>query len=267
MISIARSLAGVAFGAAAMFWLDPRSGRRRRALLLDQIRSRTAHFNDAVGVAGRDVRHRARGVRARLMSLFRHEEVPDDVLAERVRAALGRVVSHSGAIEVAVSQGRVTLMGSVLAEEYHDLIDTVCAVRGVGDVADELAVHEFATGVPDLQGGRLRVRSRFALLRVNWPPAARVAMGGSGGALAALGTWQLFSRRGHDLLSGCALAAGSVLVLRSLTNTPVQRLVQDARQRMRGHAREELTTELDAREPRFARDTPLSTDEVAALYP
>jgi hypothetical protein len=266
MTFIARSLAGVAFGAAAMFWLDPRSGRRRRARLVEQIRSRTAHFNDAVGVAGRDARHRARGLRARVSALFRREEVSDEVLAERVRAALGRAVSHSGAIEVAVSQGRVTLMGAVLADEYPDLIDAVCSVRGVTDVVDELAVHEFAAGVPELQGGRQRVRSRFGLLRENWSPGTRLVMGGSGGALAALGTWLLFNRRGSDLLGGCTLAMGSAFVLRSVTNTSVRRLVRDARERMRGNAHAELRNEPDAREPRFARDPRAATGSGAAPF-
>jgi uncharacterized membrane protein len=211
-----------------MFWLDPRSGRRRRALLQDWLGKTTTELNDAVGVAGRDVQHRARGLRARLKWLFRHENVPDDVLAERVRAALGRAVSHPGAIEVAVSQGRVTLMGSVLTDEVPDLIDTVCSVRGVGDVVEELAAHESATGVPELQGGRPRVRSRFPMFRDNWSPALRLAMGGTGGALSAWGTAQLFSRRGYGLLGGGALVAGSLLLVRSVTNTPMRRLRRGA---------------------------------------
>jgi uncharacterized membrane protein len=228
MTPIARSLAGVALGAAAMFWLDPRSGRRRRAVLLDRLGSATTDFNEAVGIAARDVKHRARGARSRLTSFFRHEEVPDDVLAERVRAALGRAVSHPGAITVAVTQGRVTLMGSVLADEHDELIDCVWSVRGVGDVADELAVHESATGVPELQGGRHRGRARFPLLRENWSPAVRLGMGTAGSALAAWGTRQLFTSRGSGLLAGTELAVGSVLLLRSVTNTPLRRLAGGA---------------------------------------
>jgi uncharacterized membrane protein len=211
-----------------MFWLDPRSGRRRRALLVDWVGSATTDFNEAVGVAGRDVRHRARGLRARLSWIFRHENVADDVLAERVRAALGRAVSHPGAIAVAASQGRVTLMGSVLTDEYSDLINTVYSVRGVVDVIEELAVHDSAVGVPQLQGGRPRVRSRFPLLRQNWSPATRLAIGGTGGALTAWGTRQLFSRQGYGIVGGCALAAGNVLLLRSVTNRPVRQLVGTA---------------------------------------
>ncbi|HVY80265.1 MAG TPA: SRPBCC family protein [Steroidobacteraceae bacterium] len=231
MTPIARSLTGVALGAAAMFWLDPRSGRRRRAVFLDRLGSATTDFNEAVGIAARDVKHRARGVRSRLTSLFRHEEVPDDVLAERVRAALGRAVSHPGAITVAVTQGRVTLMGSVLAEEHDELVDTVWSVRGVGDVADELAVHESARGVPELQGGRHRGRARFPLLRENWSPAVRLGMGTAGGALAAWGTRQLFSTRGSGLLGGAELAVGSALILRSVTNAPLRRLAGGAGRR------------------------------------
>jgi uncharacterized membrane protein len=62
----------------------------------------------------------------------------------------------------------------------------------------------------------------------NWSPAVRLAMGGAGGALAALGARQLFDRRGYGLLGGCAVVAGSALLLRSVTNAPTRRRARGA---------------------------------------
>ena len=55
MTPLTRSLAGVAFGAAVMFWLDPASGRRRRARVRERIGSIWSDFNEAVHAAGRDL--------------------------------------------------------------------------------------------------------------------------------------------------------------------------------------------------------------------
>lgn len=96
---VARTLVGAAFGAAAMFWLDPATGRRRRAFLRDRLESTAAGLGHAIGIAGRDLSHRVQGVDARMRSVVTPDEATDKVLAERVRSALGRVVSHPGAIE------------------------------------------------------------------------------------------------------------------------------------------------------------------------
>jgi hypothetical protein len=57
-----------ALGAAAMYVLDPVSGRRRRALARDQLRGR---WNDAGDYAGRKARHlrnRVQGLAAKTSS-------------------------------------------------------------------------------------------------------------------------------------------------------------------------------------------------------
>jgi uncharacterized membrane protein len=207
-----------------MFWLDPASGRRRRAVVRQRIGSIGADFSDIVGAAGRDVEHRSRGAGARVRSLFGHEEVADEVLTERVRAALGRAVSHPSAIDVATANGRVTLKGPVLERERAELLDVICSVRGISEIADELTGYEDADGIPELQGAHARRRSRFVLLRENWPPAARVLAGASGGALAICGAQQLIGTRKFSLLGACAMAAGGLLLARSATNVPLRRL-------------------------------------------
>src|SRR5919108_3855811 len=91
---------GALLGAAAMYVLDPDRGRRRRALALDKAVLAAREIGDALDVTARDLTNRARGVAAETWANIRRRQVPDVVLEERVRAKLGRVVSHPHSIEV-----------------------------------------------------------------------------------------------------------------------------------------------------------------------
>src|SRR5882762_3565758 len=122
MARLGRVLLGAAIGAGIMYLLDPDGGRRRRALLRDQLVSAGHKTSDAVGATSRDVTNRARGVVAELRGRLRRE--------------------HVGAIETHVSDGRVTLRGPVLSEEVERLLRRVRGVRGVEEVLSELEVHE-----------------------------------------------------------------------------------------------------------------------------
>jgi uncharacterized membrane protein len=213
-----RNFGGVALTAAAMYWFDPASGRRRRALLRDQLVSASGDLRSAIEAGARDVAHRMRGTLAAARSAYNgSSRVTDHVLAERVRTALGRAVSHPGAIEVTVSNGRVTLRGDLLADEFRQLMRVVRATHGVVAVEDKLSIHEDSRGVSALQGGRPRRPLRFHFLRDYWSPGARLVGGAVGGMIAA---WGLY-RRGT--LGVVGAAAGSALLLRSGANVPLSR--------------------------------------------
>ena len=146
-------MSGLGIGALLSYLFDPDRGRRRRAL----VRDKTGHYlrkaGDSTGKLGRHLRNRVRGVGAETAArLQREEDVPDEVLVERVRAEIGHVVAHPGAIEVAAQWGRVTLSGPVLASEVDGLLARVRGVRGVTEIEDRLEVHESPDGVPGLQG-------------------------------------------------------------------------------------------------------------------
>jgi osmotically-inducible protein OsmY len=125
-----------------MYLLDPSAGKRRRTLLRDKFLHGIRSARDAMGVASRDVAHRSRGLLARAKTPFVCGAVPDSVLAERVRAQAGHVLSHPGAIRVSVRDGRVTLTGAVLAEEVRRLLKRVARVPGVTGVENELGAYE-----------------------------------------------------------------------------------------------------------------------------
>src|SRR5678816_4408767 len=103
MPPLSRVLLGALIGAGVMYLLDPDRGRRRRAVLRDQLVSAGHRTSDAVGATSRDVTNRARGVVAELRGRLRREHVDDQVLRERVRARVGAVVGHAAALETYVS--------------------------------------------------------------------------------------------------------------------------------------------------------------------
>src|SRR5262249_31217768 len=155
-----------------MYFLDPVFGRRRRALLQDKV----IHFSKlaarGVNVIARDSSHRIQGLVAESTHAFKTEPVEDDILVERVRSAIGRAVSHPHSIDVNVTDGWVTLSGSVLAEERKRLAQCVKKVRGVEFLEDRLQPRQQRGGEPALQGGNERVPGN-EFMQSNWAPATR----------------------------------------------------------------------------------------------
>ena len=134
-------IGGLLVGAAVMYLFDPDRGARRRALVRDQAAHARHKLGDGLGATARDLSNRAKGTASELRSRFRQEAVDDTILHERVRSTIGHAVSHPGAIEVSVSDGRVTLQGSVLERDLDDLLRAVRRVAGVSDVVNELVAN------------------------------------------------------------------------------------------------------------------------------
>jgi uncharacterized membrane protein len=208
----------LALGAGLMYLLDPRTGTRRRALLRDQIAHGINKSKDGLSATSRDVAHRSAGLAAGVTSRFKSAPVADDILTARVRAKLGRLVSHPHAIEVQSRDGRVTLRGPVLAREAGRLRGGVRRVRGVSEVIDELEVHDSAAGVPSLQEGGTPRRARRTWVQENWSPATRLLAAGAGAGCLAYGS-------GRRDAAGALLAIGGAgLFLRAITNLEFSRL-------------------------------------------
>lgn len=215
-----RFLAGAGVGAGLMYFLDPRSGRRRRVLTADRVNRAVHEAGCALDVAARDAAHRARGLWAAVRSARAGGEAPDDrVLAERVRSRLGRVVSHPHALHVSAAGGAVTLAGPILAHEVDDLLACAARTAGVARVENRLEVHTQAEGHPALQGGEPRCGERGELWRDNWPPALRLLAGAAGTGLMV----NCLARRNVPAAMFGTLGFG--LFLRGLTNTPFRYLV------------------------------------------
>ena len=219
-----RALTAVVTGAGLMYLLDPDGGRRRRTLVRDQLVRAAHRTGDAVDTTSRDVTNRARGVVAELRSRLSNAHVSDEVLHERVRARIGSVIGHAGAIEVGIEEGRVTLRGPILADEVDRLVRRVRAVPGVREVANQLDIYDEPGNVPALQGRPRPPRGGevFELLQTNWSPTARLFAGLGGATMALWGVRRL------DLLGTLLLAGGVALVARAVANEPLADLGERA---------------------------------------
>jgi uncharacterized membrane protein len=212
-------LTGLGLGVGLMYFLDPERGRRRRALARDRLTHAARVGGDAVGATGRDVAHRTSGAGARLRRLVNRDSRADDrVLVERVRAQLGRLVSHPHAIRVDASDGIVTLRGPILEAEVPRLLSAVERIRGVRSVTSELEGHKQAGNVPALQGGSTPAGLQLDIMQREWSPTTRLLAGTTGIALTGYG-----AARG-DIPGAVLAAAGVGLTARAATNAELRRL-------------------------------------------
>lgn len=218
MSSNAAMLTGMGVGAAVAYLLDPATGRRRRASVRQSMARAARKSGDAVGATSRDLANRTRGLAAMARRPF-SGSAADEVLVARVRARLGRHVSHPHAIEVTSEDGRVTLRGPILAREADGLLRAVHGVRGVRGVIDALERHEQAGHVPALQGGASRPGERWALAQESWSPSTRFLVGAGGASLVGAGL------RRRDWAGAAFAATGALLLARAATDLGVGRLV------------------------------------------
>jgi uncharacterized membrane protein len=208
-----------------MYLLDPQAGTRRRARLRDAM-TRAAHkTGDALGATSRDLVNRTRGLAAGARGWTAADSPSDEVLVARVRARLGRFVSHPRSIEVVAHGGRVTLSGPILEHEADAAVVAISRVPGVESVDDALERHREPGNVPGLQGGSTRPGQRMGFWQESWAPANRVSAGAAGGALLLAGV-----RRG-GFTGGAFALSGALLLARALTNLETPRLVGATRGR------------------------------------
>jgi uncharacterized membrane protein len=213
-------IAAAGLGALLMYLLDPQQGRRRVALARDQGMRLTRVGRETADAGLRDLSHRTSGLLAQLRGALRRRAPPSDVvLVERVRAQLGRVVSHPHAVEVTASGGCVTLGGPILKSEEDALLHAVRAVRGVREVQSRLDVHERAGRLPALQGGNRRSRPHMEFMQENWAPGPRLLALGVGSALAG------YAFAGRGLRANVLGLLGIGLAARAMSNQSLRRLL------------------------------------------
>ncbi len=206
-------------GALLMYFLDPRMGRRRRALLNDQLVHAERVMGRLARIAVDDLVHRATGLLAESKRRLRHPDATNAKIAARLRARLGRTVSHPHAIHLSVQQGRVVLTGPILKHEAAPLLRCIRGVPGVQDIDDRLTVYDKAGNIPALQGGLPRRGERPDFLQEKWSPSTRVLAGTLGAAVLTQGVRQ------GGALGLMAAVAGSAIALRAATNRKAGSLV------------------------------------------
>lgn len=140
MNAVVRLAVAFAAGAAVMYYFDPVTGRRRRALARDQGVATGHDVEDFARAKSKRAADRAHGVKARARARIADEPVDDLQLHERIRSKMGRIVEHPGAITVQVSDGHVVLTGNASEEEIESLADAVSTMQGVESVDNRLSI-------------------------------------------------------------------------------------------------------------------------------
>jgi hypothetical protein len=212
------SLAGLA--ASVMYIFDPTLGKRRRSLLRDKVFHAKSKLRKTADVALRDKKHRLYGLFCELQAKFRGRDPSDEIVAERVRSTIGHYSSHSGAINVHVSNGRVTLTGPILVADVTAVVRAVRSVDGVREVESLLDVHKTSGNIAALQGGIYSGGEPSMWVHDDWPATARLVAGTTGAIL-------MFNCLVKRTLPGTALGtAGFALFLRAITNQPIARFME-----------------------------------------
>jgi hypothetical protein len=199
---------GLAIGSLGMYFFDPNRGRRRRAELRDRTRSRIRHLRNDVTIMGRDFYNRSRGAVHDVTRYASKDTVSDEVLCERIRASLGRCVTHPHSIQIEASDGRLILRGDILASEIEAAVHCAKRFAGTYKVQNDLVIHGRHDGFPGLQG-----EGRLAEPPDRWTPAMSLVMSVLGAGMAVRGF-----RRG-DAWGGVLAAIGTGMVAKGFSDT------------------------------------------------
>jgi uncharacterized membrane protein len=207
-------ISGAAIGAGLVYLADPILGKRRRALAKDAAIHSAKVVRRAGDITVRDTVHRLKGFVRLAEGIFKHEEVNDAVLADRVRTEVGRVSSHPH-VEVIVEDGWITLLGPVVSHEEVAVLEAVQSIRGIRGIANRMEPYQ-PTETTRTHVARPR---QLDIFQTHWAPSTRFLVG-------ALGASMILSARklpaGSGLLSGLA---GLGLLTRAATNMDFKRLV------------------------------------------
>lgn len=212
-------LFGAAAGAAAMYYLDPRSGRRRRAMARDKAVHALNVADHTVERLTADASNRAKGTVARTQRRILPEgPIEDPRLAARVRAALGRLTAHPRTVTVEAHDGFITLRGNIAEDELGDVIRGIRRVPGVKHVESLLtAVRPAVRTEPET--ARAPASTMTEPAENPMTPTGRALVGAAGGLLAWWGVNQGGARGASSAL------LGGLLMARAATNVEPTRLV------------------------------------------
>lgn len=210
--------ASAAAGATLEYLYDPDRGRSRRAKARDQASHAVHELSYALGRVSRDLNNRSRGIAAGTRFRLIGRSTDDRILHERVRAELGRYLTHPHAVHVTVEDRVARLEGDVLSGEERRAARAVRRIPGVKAVDAKWNVRRDPSGVPQLQGAG-RVRPPVPeLFQQHWAPSARFLAGTAAAAL-----W-VYARRFPPGIAWTLRGAGTALGARAATNLPLRRL-------------------------------------------
>ncbi|MFN3650193.1 MAG: SRPBCC family protein [Armatimonadota bacterium] len=205
----------LAAGAAAIYFLDPVQGRRRREQVRDRLRDLLSESEASGAEAARPLR------RPPMIRRSADEVLDEDrTLVERVCSELMRLTSNPGSIEVDADDAIVTLRGSIPEHEVGRLLTSLRHLPGLRRVESllytvkspfqraEAPSPETANPAGEADGPG----------EGEWSPELRLGVGTVGTLLALWGI-----RRG-DAPGVIAAAAGGMALARAVANVPPSRM-------------------------------------------
>jgi hypothetical protein len=138
------AIGALALGLGAMWLMDPRLGRGRRAWLAQKANRVLNETGDFARATGRHLRNKIKGYshEARGMVSRGGNMLTDNSIAERVRSALGRLGTRGSSIGVSCSGGCVTLTGRCVADDVDTIVSTTRSTYGVSQVNNNLEVGD-----------------------------------------------------------------------------------------------------------------------------
>ena len=207
-------LSGAVFGAGFMYIADPILGKRRRAIARDAAIHSAKVVGRAFDIGSRDMAHRLNGILEETKSFLKHGSVDDEILADRVRTAVGRVSSHPN-VEVLAENGRVTLLGPVVDREERRILKLAKSVKGVRGVVNRMKPHKPLAFAATQQSRE----SQLDIMQRHWAPATRIIVGAMGITAAGSGT------KIGVIPAALTRIAGLALLARAATNMEFKRLV------------------------------------------
>lgn len=137
----AAACAGAA-GAGLMYVFDPIKGRSRRAVLRDKAKHVIREAVKKAEGARNDAVNRVCGLMAETKARMCSAQPADDILVQRLRAKLGRIVTHPHEVSVAAEHGVVTLSGILPVSEIRRTLEASKCIRGVNKVINQMAPTE-----------------------------------------------------------------------------------------------------------------------------
>ncbi len=165
-------LTSAGLGAAFVYFYDPVSGRRRRALMRERANRTLHNAQHVLDGASRDLQNRSFGMMEELRSRLAAQKVDDDKLVRRVAAKLGHHMIRAKDVGITAEDGVVTLEGPILSTEIDAVIRAVQRIPGVREFRNQLTIHEASADTTQTP-------------RKKWTPARRLAVGSAGLLLAA----------------------------------------------------------------------------------
>jgi len=210
-------LLGAGLGIAAAFLFDPNRGPQRRAAAREKFVNGRRLLSEASGRTWEKLTKKAKGIFLGVTANLRLNDWDDEIVTERVRSRVGRVVRHPRALRVSARNGRIVLMGPILKGDLESVLHVACQVKGVQMIDNQMEIYDESGEVPGLQESKRRSRQMERRLSP-WSPSVRFLVATVGFSMIING----FKKRWITLP---VALAGLGLMLRGVYNLPVGRFL------------------------------------------